>query len=128
MVESVNLTNGYIDANNLEIDGLYRVCKELQDTSARTGKEKIISENKNYEDFKELLLFLCDNSITTGLDIKKIHKQTNTCGYYTCATEILCKIYEAGYTLRPIRRYEKFPTGGGTDIFDTVYCYREVNV
>ena len=52
-----------------------------------------------------------------------------TCGNYTCATEILCKIYEAGYTLRPIRRTEKLPGGcGDLDYFDTVYCYREVNV
>ena len=71
-----------IDVNNLEIYGLYKVCKELQDTSSRTGKEKIISENKHYEDFKSLLLFLFDNSVTTGLDIKKIHKQTNSCDYY----------------------------------------------
>lgn len=48
--------------------------------------------------------------------------------FVTNATEILCKIYEAGYTLRPIRRIEKFPTGGGMDIFDTVYCYREANI
>lgn len=51
-----------------------------------------------------------------------------TCGNYTCATEILCKIYEAGYTLKPMRRYEIFPTGGGMDTFDTVYCYREEDV
>ena len=44
MIESVNLTDCYADANNLEINGLYRVCKELQDTTARTGKGKIISE------------------------------------------------------------------------------------
>lgn len=79
---SVSLVNGHIDYEELGIDGLYKVCKELQGTSARTGKEKIISENKNYEDFKELLLFLFDNSVTTGLDIKKINKQTNSCDYY----------------------------------------------
>lgn len=51
-----------------------------------------------------------------------------TCGNYTCATEILCKIYEEGYTLRPVRRHERFPTGGGMPVFDTVYCYRGAKV
>lgn len=82
MGEGVSLINGHIDSKYLKIEGLYSVCKQLQDTSARTGKEKIISENKNYEDFKQLLLFLFDNSITTGLDIKKMGKEiTNSSNY-----------------------------------------------
>lgn len=84
MIENVNLTDCYADANNLGINGLHRVCKELQDTTARTGKEKIISENKHYDDFKYLLIFLFDNSITTGLDIKKMSKEiTNSSNYDT---------------------------------------------
>ena len=74
MGENVSLINGHIDSNNLGVDGLYIVCKELQNTSARTSKEKIISDNKNYDDFRQLLLFLFDNSVTTGLDIKKVNK------------------------------------------------------
>lgn len=70
------------DSKYLGIDGLYGVCKQLQVTSARTGKEKIIAEYKGYDDFKSLLLFLFDNSVTTGLDIKKVNKQTNNCDYY----------------------------------------------
>lgn len=70
------------DSKYLGIDGLYEVCKQLQETSARTGKEKIIAEYRGYDDFKSLLLFLFDNSVTTGLDIKKVNKQTNSCDYY----------------------------------------------
>ena len=53
------------------------------------------------------------------------HNIKFTCGNYTCATEILCKIYEEGYTLRPIRRIESLSGNcGKITHFDTVYCYR----
>jgi DNA ligase-1 len=70
------------EAQYLGIEKLYDVCCELQNNSARTVKEQIIRENRKYEDFGYLMKFLFDNNITTGLDIKKIHKQTNTCDYY----------------------------------------------
>ena len=63
----------------LGIEDLFEVCKSLQATTKRNEKEKIITEYKDYEDFKSLLLFLFDNSVTTGLDIKKMNKTiTNT--------------------------------------------------
>ena len=70
------------DSKYLGIDGLYQICIKLQLTTKRTEKERLIEYNKECEDFKELLLFLFDNSVTTGLDIKKINKQTNSCDYY----------------------------------------------
>ena len=70
------------DSKYLGIDGLYVMCRNLQLTTKRSEKERIIEHNKECEDFKELLLFLFDNSVTTGLDIKKINKQTNSCDYY----------------------------------------------
>ena len=70
------------DSKYLGIDGLYVVCRNLQLTTKRTEKERIIESNKDCEDFKSLLLFLFDNSVTTGLDIKKVNKQTNSCDYY----------------------------------------------
>jgi DNA ligase-1 len=66
------------DAQYLGVDRLYEVCNKLQNNSARTVKEKIIEENMKYEDFKSLLLFLFDNSVTTGLDIKKIGKEVSS--------------------------------------------------
>lgn len=74
MGESVSLINDHIDANNLGIHRLFKVCKDLQDSSARTVKERIIQENKNYDDFTLLMKFLFDNNITTGIDIKKLNK------------------------------------------------------
>lgn len=51
------------------------------------------------------------------------HNVKFTCGNYTCATEILCKLQEAGYSLKFIRR----DAGGYVHceiiVFDTVYCY-----
>ena len=46
------------------------------------------------------------------------------CGTYTCATELLCKLQEAGYSFKFVRR----PLGSGIDseVFDTVYCYLDV--
>lgn len=49
------------------------------------------------------------------LDIKFI------CGTYTCATEILCKIQEAGYNINFVRRM--LAPDIHVDVFDTVYCY-----
>lgn len=70
------------DSKYLGIDGLYQVCRNLQLNTKRSEKERLIECNKDCEDFKSLLSFLFDNSVTTGLDIKKIHKQTTTCDYY----------------------------------------------
>ena len=70
------------EAQYLGIEKLYDICCELQNNSARTVKEQIIRENRKYEDFGYLMKFLFDNNITTGIDIKKIGKQTNTCDYY----------------------------------------------
>ena len=60
--------------SNLGIYNIFKICEELKNNSARTIKEKIIEENKNYEDFQQLLKFLFDDNIVTGIDIKKLHK------------------------------------------------------
>ena len=57
------------------MERLYSICEELKNNSARRIKEKIIRENKDYEDFKILLKFLFDDNITTGIDIKKIDRK-----------------------------------------------------
>lgn len=66
-------------------------------------------------------VFSHEDAITFA--VKHKHDVKFICGTYTCATEILCKLYEAGYSLKPVRRRTTFPTGGGMDMFDTVYCY-----
>lgn len=51
---------------------LNRVCKNLQNNNSRKVKEQILEDNKDFILFKEVLRFLYDKNITTGLDIKKI--------------------------------------------------------
>ena len=86
---------------------------------------KIVTENGNTFILLDNV-FCYEEAIQYCVEHK--HDIKFTCGNYTCATEILCKIYEEGYTLRPVRRHERFPTGGGMSVFDTVYCYRGVKV
>ena len=59
----------------MTIKELFNVCKELQNTSSRKSKEQIIHNNGDIVEFRLLLKFLFDNSVVTGLDIKKINKE-----------------------------------------------------
>lgn len=73
MSTNVSLINGHIE-EELGVDKLYSICEELKNNSGRKIKESILDKYKEYSDFQELLLFLFDNNVTTGLDIKKIKK------------------------------------------------------
>lgn len=48
-----------------------QIFKQLQNTSGKKEKEKIILENQDNELFKECLVFLLDDNITTGIAKKK---------------------------------------------------------
>lgn len=48
-----------------------KIFKELQNTSGKKEKEKIIANNQDNELFKECLIFLLDDNITTGIAKKK---------------------------------------------------------
>ena len=60
---------------NIEEKKLYNICKQLQESSSRKVKENIIKTNMENYLFKEMLTFLFDNNITTGIDIKKLNTQ-----------------------------------------------------
>ena len=60
---------------NIEEKNLYNICKQLQESSSRKVKESIIKTNMENYLFKEMLTFLFDNNITTGIDIKKLNTQ-----------------------------------------------------
>lgn len=60
------------------MNDLFRVkeiCDELIADSSRTGKERILEENKNNELFKEILKFLLDDDFITGISTKKLKKK-----------------------------------------------------
>ena len=48
-----------------------QIFKQLQNTSGKKEKEKIILENQDNDLFKECLVFLLDDNITTGIAKKK---------------------------------------------------------
>lgn len=54
---------------------------------------------------------------------KHKHNVKFMCGTYTCATEILCKLQEAGYSFKFIRRDIGQDVHCEIIVFDTVYCY-----
>lgn len=57
-----------------EVQSLYEICTELQNTSSTLEKQNILKRNENNELFKELLKFLLDPMIVTGISKKKIEK------------------------------------------------------
>ena len=68
--------NVYDDACEVryEVQSLYEICTELQNTSSTLEKQNILKQNENNELFKELLKFLLDPMIVTGISKKKIEK------------------------------------------------------
>lgn len=68
--------NVYDDACEVkyEVQSLYEICTELQNTSSTLEKQNILKRNENNELFKELLKFLLDPMIVTGISKKKIEK------------------------------------------------------
>ena len=59
---------------NNEIKNLYNICKKLQDTNSRIEKENILYNEKNNKDFTNLIYFLFNPFITTGINLKKLKK------------------------------------------------------
>jgi DNA ligase-1 len=51
------------------------VFEQIKNTSAKNGKIGIIKSNKGLPLFKDFLVFLFDDFITTGISSKKIHKE-----------------------------------------------------
>lgn len=68
--------NVYDDACEVkyEVQSLYEICTELQNTSSTLEKQNILKRNESNELFKELLKFLLDPMIVTGISKKKIEK------------------------------------------------------
>lgn len=54
---------------------LYKIFESIKNASGRTDKEMIIKKNADNKLFLEVLKFLYDNKITTGLDKRKLNKE-----------------------------------------------------
>ena len=57
------------------MDKVIEIFEQIKNTSSLNEKKAIIAANKDNELFKECLVFLLDNNITTGLSDKKINKR-----------------------------------------------------
>lgn len=63
---------------NNEVQELYEIFQELQNTTSRNEKESILEKYKDHELFRFTLKFLYDPYIVTGLSKKKINKRVKT--------------------------------------------------
>lgn len=62
------------------IDKIKRIFDELQSTNSTKLKQGILKENEGYQNFKEILHFLLNPYIITGMSDKKINKVLNLSG------------------------------------------------
>lgn len=65
----------------LDMKHVIQIFKQLQNTSSKKDKERIIAENKDSELFKQCLVFLLDDKITTGMAKKSLTKDIKYNGY-----------------------------------------------
>ena len=65
----------------LDMKHVIQIFKQLQNTSSKKYKERIIAENKDNELFKQCLVFLLDDNITTGIAKKSLTKDIKYNGY-----------------------------------------------
>ena len=77
---TICIVDEYI-GNTTTLQIVYDICKELQNTSSTIEKQNILERYENNEMFKEVLKFLLDPMIVTGISKKKIDKDVRI-GFY----------------------------------------------
>lgn len=70
-------------SDRLKLIKVFDICKELQNTSSTIEKQNILKANEDNELFKEILKFLLNNQIVTGINKKKIDKDVRVVYYET---------------------------------------------
>ena len=97
--------------DEMKLQIVYDICKELQNTNSTLDKQSILKQNENNELFKEVLKFLLDPMIVTGISKKKIDKDVRIGCYETESCD-----YELSELLNHLKEYN---TGRDMDI---AYC------
>ena len=82
------------------MEELIRVVKELQATTSRLEKERILIENKDNDFIKRVFKFTFDPYITTGLSNKKLKKKVKVNGYNINSLEALMEYLKKNNTGR----------------------------
>lgn len=91
-----------------ELMAVYDICNQLINTSSRLEKESILRNNSDNILFREVLVFLFDKNIITGISSKKINKSVSTSYEYQD---------KEPYTLSKLLDYfEVHNTGSDADI------------
>lgn len=70
------------------------ICEQLQSTNGKKDKEKILIENKSNKEFKDILYFLLNPFITTGISTAKINKNVSLSENHMSFIQILDYIKE----------------------------------
>jgi DNA ligase-1 len=65
----------------LNILKLYSICEQLKNTSSTIEKQNILKQNEHIKSFKEILKFLLDSMVVTGISQKKINKDVRVVYY-----------------------------------------------
>jgi DNA ligase-1 len=87
---------------------VYDICRELQNTTSTIEKQNLLKRYENNELFKEVLKFLLDPMIVTGVSKKKINKSVNISIY---------EVKGGDYKLKELLNYIKtHNTGTDNDI------------
>ena len=81
---------------------LIRIIKELQATTGRLEKERILIENKDNEFIKKVFKFTFDPYTITGLSNKKLNKKVKVNGYNINSLEALMEYLKKNNTGRDI--------------------------
>lgn len=116
MRATTTIIDEYIgDKTTLQI--VYDICKELQNTSSTIEKQNLLKQYENDELFKEILKFLLDNQIVTGISKKKIDKKIN----FVDTDDIKLWTYDIRNLLTYLKEHN---TGTDNDI---IYCQRFLN-
>ena len=96
-----------------ELQKLFIVCSELQKTSSTLEKQSILKQNENNILFKEVLKFLLDPMVVTGISQKKINKEINPIPLGVNLCDLISK--SSAETLKDLLNYVK-EHNTGTDI------------
>lgn len=96
-----------------ELNLIYNICKELQNTSSTIEKQNILKSNDGNKLFKEVLKFLLDNQIVTGISKKKIDKKIDPINLNISLYEVTSK--SASDNLKDLLNYIK-EHNTGTDV------------
>ena len=84
------------------MEELIRVVKELQATTSRLEKERILIENKDNDFIKRVFEFVYNPYIISGISSKKLEKKVKSIGYHITQLDVLMEYLKKNNTGRDI--------------------------